>query len=150
MDAHKPIRLKFPELLRDLARAWRVELDRHIRPEGLSLAQYSVLTTVRAYGDGMVQREIAQAMGIEGATLVRLLDRLAEAGLVQRRDLAHDRRYKSVHLTAEGQAALERSDEILHSVRQELLSGVDDGDLMICMRVFERLLASLSELERRP
>ena len=150
MDAYEPIRLKFPELLRDLARAWRVELDRHIRPEGLSLAQYSVLTTVRAYGDGMVQREIAQAMGIEGATLVRLLDRLSEAGLVERRDLAHDRRYKSVHLTAAGETALERSDEILHKVRQALLSDVDDQDLMNCIRVFEHVLNSLRDTERRP
>ena len=62
-----------------------------------------VLTIARA-GNGMRQGVLAEELGVEGPSLVRILDQLCLGGLVERRDDPTDKRAKTLHLTAEGQA----------------------------------------------
>ena len=94
---------RFGERLGEVARLWRVQMNRRLQSHGLSVAQWLVLRALARKGDGTVQRDLAEAIGVEGSTLVGLLDRLAKAGLIERREAAHDRRYKSVYLSAAAQ-----------------------------------------------
>ena len=98
--------ISVPDSLRDsvgehvgeMARLWRLNMARRLQTHGLSFPQWAVLRTLAGRGDGMVQRDLADAIGVDGSTLVGILDRLAKAELVERRENAQDRRFKRVHL----------------------------------------------------
>lgn len=71
-------------------------------------AQYSVLMVIGA-NPGLSQAELAEALAIERARLVHMLDRLQARGIVQRLASATDRRTHALHLTREGQKLLKRA-----------------------------------------
>src|SRR2546423_14073544 len=91
------------------ARAWRTKLDQRLRPLGLSQGKWRTLMHLSQGGNKLTQKEIAERMGIEGATLAGLLDRLENDGWVQRRDRAGDRRRQNVHLHRRSQAVLDKN-----------------------------------------
>ena len=109
---------RFGEMVGELARLWRVEMNRRLQPHGLSVGQWLALRALARKGDGTVQKELAEAIGIEGSTLVGLLDRLSKAGLVERREAAHDRRFKSVHLSAEASRRIAELEAVHRDVRR--------------------------------
>ncbi len=145
MDVYDPVRERFARRLGEVSRGWRQMVDRELRRHGMTMAQWQVLNTLDRHGDGQVQREIAMHIGIEGPTLVRLLDRLANAGLIERRAVDHDRRYKTVHLTETARQRLRESQLILEQVRGQILHGVDEDDLTTCLHVFDRMLEQINE-----
>jgi MarR family transcriptional regulator for hemolysin len=69
------------------------------------------------------------------------LDKLAEADLIERRELAHDRRYKTVLLSAKAKERIPEFQDVLTQVRYDFLTNVDEEDLEVCLRVFDRLLS---------
>jgi DNA-binding MarR family transcriptional regulator len=73
----------------------------------IRISHYSVLAIIQA-NPGLAQSEIAEAVGIEPARLVRVLDELERRGLIQRMRSTSDRRSHALFLTAEGQKAFER------------------------------------------
>lgn len=70
-------------------------------------AQYSVLALIDA-NSGLSQSDVADALGIERARLVRLLDELERRGLTARLPSTTDRRSHALFLTADGRKTLER------------------------------------------
>src|ERR1041385_4429151 len=82
---------EFGLLLFGTARAWRTKLDQRLRPLGLSQGKWRTLIHLSQGGNKLTQKEIAERMGIEGATLAGLLDRLENDGWVERRGSAADR-----------------------------------------------------------
>ncbi len=137
------------ERLGAVARLWRVQMNKRLQARGLSVAQWMVLRALTAKGDGTVQRDLAEAIGVEGSTLVGLLDRLSRAGLIERREAVHDRRYKSVHLSQAALARIPEFDEIHRKLRHELFQDIPEQDLATCLGVFERILARAEMLDRR-
>ena len=71
---------------------------------GLRVRSYSVLLLACASDDGVSQRDLAGALGLDPSQVVLLVDELAESGLVERRPSTNDRRTKLVVATAAGQA----------------------------------------------
>ncbi len=98
--------------------------------------------------DGVRQNVLADELGVEGPSLVRLLDKLVKDGLVERWEDPSDRRAKTVHLTQAGRAHSERASEALDAFRANLLEGVSTADIQACLRVFEQMEARLA-LARR-
>lgn len=123
----------------------RFAMDDAFRPLGVTDATWRTLFYLRQTGDGVSQKELANVMGIEGPSLVRLLDSLATKGLVERRPSETDRRSKSVHLTRSAQKVLGELDRVAERVRGEILSDVAPQDLEACLRVFEQILAMPGE-----
>ncbi|MGA1064362.1 MAG: MarR family transcriptional regulator [Alphaproteobacteria bacterium] len=81
-----------------LARLWRTELDNRLRPLGLSQARWILLMHLNDKVDGITQLDLATRAGISAATLVRQIDQLEEAGLVDRNPNPDDRRANLIHL----------------------------------------------------
>lgn len=71
-------------------------------------AQYSVLVVVGA-NPGVTQKDVAEALGIERARMVHVLDKLEKRDLIERRRSPHDRRSHALHLTPEGTRTLRRA-----------------------------------------
>ncbi|OZI44911.1 MarR family transcriptional regulator [Bordetella genomosp. 5] len=126
-----------------LSRAYRGAADKALADFGMSQATaWPVILTGRL-GDGVRQGVLAEALGVEGPSLVRVLDQLVAAGMIERREDAQDRRAKTIHLTDAGQVLRERIEGVLIQLRRQLFDGVSEADLEVCLRVFDTLKTAL-------
>ena len=130
---------EFPVLLGETARAWRACLDQRLKPLGLSQAKWLVLLHLSHGGDAMIQKELAGRIGIEGPTLVGLLDRMARDGWLERRESAEDRRSKTVHLTDKSHEVIRQIKSVAAHLRRELLAGMSESELTQCTDVLRRI-----------
>lgn len=127
-----------------VARLWRREVDEALGRYGLSAATWQPLAHISRLGEGIRQRDLAESLGIEGPSLVRLLDTLETQGLIERREDESDRRAKAVHLTADGRTLVEGIRGIAAEVRERLLAGVADEDVMLCLGLLGRVEGNLA------
>ncbi|RFA31364.1 hypothetical protein CAI21_01705 [Alkalilimnicola ehrlichii] len=137
----------FGVALHETARAWRLKLDQRLRPLGLSQAKWRTILIVSREAGGLTQKELAERLGVEGPTLVRLLDRLAADGWVERQDCPNDRRSKRVVLRERAKEGLRQIEEVAASLRHELLEGIPEQDLLRCIDLLERIKARAESLE---
>ena len=123
--------------LAETARTWRHKLDQRLKPLGLSQARWVIILVLNRYGDGITQTELAEHAGIEGPTLVGLLDRMAKDGWLERRASETDRRAKTVHLTGKSQEVSVQIKQVARKLREELLADVPKDALVQVMQVLE-------------
>lgn len=122
-------------LLHDVARLLRKRFEQKARGMGLTRAQWQVLAQL-ARREGIHQGGLADILDIEPITLVRILDRLEAASLVERRPHATDRRLRLLYLTPQAHPLLEQIWRLGAETREEALDGVAAADR-------ERLIATL-------
>jgi len=91
--------------------------------------------------------DIAEALTIDPSTSSRLVDGAAEAGLVERRTCAEDRRSRRLHLTAEGEAVLAEVTARRRQLLAEVIEGWDTDELERLTAMLSRLGAAFDELE---
>ncbi|MBO9706811.1 MAG: MarR family transcriptional regulator [Caulobacter sp.] len=126
-----------------LARIYRREVNRALAEHDLSDARALPVLHIARSGGGMRQGHLAEELGVEGPSLVRILDQLCAAGLVERRDDPKDGRAKTLHLTAEGEALAEVVEAAVQELRHRLLASVSDEDLAATVRTFAAFEALL-------
>ncbi|HET6655809.1 MAG TPA: MarR family transcriptional regulator [Gammaproteobacteria bacterium] len=132
-------RERFGTMVGELSRLWRRALNQRLKPLGLSQAQWMVILHLGRARGGMVQHELAERLNIEAPSLARLLDRMAAAGWVERRESPTDRRCKTVHLTRKSRATARKIDAAIRDVRQALLADVTTADLAHFERIFQSI-----------
>mgnify|MGYP000069392110 CR=1 FL=1 len=137
------LRRQLTTLLIRAARLYRKEVNRALTTYGISDAQAIPVLHIARHGGGMRQHELAEEIGIEGPSLVRLLDQLCAHGLVERRSDPQDRRARTLHLTDAGEVLAARVETALVGIRGRLLAAVSEADLSTCLRVLESLLHQL-------
>jgi DNA-binding MarR family transcriptional regulator len=104
-----------------------VRLERALASEGLSLRTHRVLACVDEKA-GRSQQQVSDSLDVDRSEMVRIIDRLEEAGmLVRERDRADRRRYR-LKLTPSGRSALERGETVIESVTLEALSRLSDTE----------------------
>jgi MarR family transcriptional regulator, transcriptional regulator for hemolysin len=133
-------------LINDLSRVWRARVDQRLRPLGLSQVQWRVLLLLARMDRPLVQRELAERIGIEDPTLVKLLDRMGRSGWVERRPSARDKRCKTVHLTPKARGVVQKIRKVTSGFRKQLFQVVPAADLKRCTRTLETLLERAEEL----
>lgn len=117
-------------------RHWRRLANASTEAHGISEAKALPLVLIgRMHGDPR-QNALADAVGIEGPSLVRLLDQLEAAGLVVRKEDHTDRRAKVLSLTPAGKAIVRKIEADLTRLREAVFAGVSAADLEAAMRVF--------------
>src|SRR5690606_33949718 len=107
-----------------------------LKQTGLTQARWIVLLQLSQAGP-MSQRDLADRISVEGPTLVRVLDKLEEQGLVARLACESDRRIKRIHLTETAGPVLDEITRISGELRQELLAGVSRNDLKIAWQILK-------------
>ncbi|CAN7211850.1 MarR family winged helix-turn-helix transcriptional regulator [Aminobacter sp. LjRoot7] len=142
-------RAGFGRSLLSVARLWRHAADRALDDCGLSHATAMPLLTLSRLGDNIRQGVIADHLGFEGPSLVRIVDLLAADGLITRSGDPGDRRAKILSLTDAGRSRVEEIEQILERLRTELLADEDTAELKIALgmltRLEQRLLAAGSD-----
>lgn len=137
----------FGFLVARIARRLRQAVDGELRLLGLTDATWRPLVYVRRLGDGVRQKELASALGIEGPSLVRLLDNLERRGLIERREDESDRRARGIHLTEPGRELAVRAAKVGGAIQARLLAAIPAADLDACERVLKTLEDELDTAE---
>ena len=111
-------------------------LDLTLAPFGLTSSQWNALNQLNEYGD-MTQKELADHLNKEPATVVRLLDRLVKHGLVKRMSHPEDRRANIVGITPEAVDLLATIEPYAAERADRIAEGVSDEDLAVFFNVLE-------------
>lgn len=129
------LRLAVSSTLTIAARKWRRTSDSVLTAYNVSEACATPLLIAGRLGEAVRQVTLAEYVGIEGPSLVRLLDQLCAAGLARRDEDPDDRRAKTITLTDEGRAVTEKMEEDLRALRGRVLKSVSRADLETTLRV---------------
>ncbi|CAH1664409.1 MULTISPECIES: MarR family transcriptional regulator [unclassified Chelatococcus] len=136
-------RSRLGPLLAHAARQWRRAVDRHLQPFDLTEATWLPLLRIARAPHPMYQKDLAASLSLDRSSVVRLLDSLQRAGLVERRE-GRDRRTKAIVLTALGHATVQRVEVFAREVREMALADVAPDDLATTMRVLDHIATVLS------
>jgi MarR family transcriptional regulator for hemolysin len=134
--AREPLGLYLTRVSRVLSRAF----DDALAEAGGSLPVWLVLISLKS-GQLASQRELADAVGIRGATLTHHLNAMESAGLVTRRRDPENRRLHLVELTPQGDALFFRMRDAAMAFDQRLRAGLSQPDV----DQLEELLARLRD-----
>ena len=133
-------------VISDVSRLLRRSFDARARGIGVTRPQWQVLTTL-ARNEGVNQGRLAELLDVEPITVCRMVDRLQDSDLVERRADPADRRSWRLFLTAKAQALLAELRPLAEAMLEEALDGIDEADRALLRDTLERMRANLS---RRP
>lgn len=133
----------FAPLVARAARQWRRAVDRQLQPFGLTEATWLPLIYLARASVPMRQKDLAAALALDGSSVVRLLDALQAAQLIERAE-GSDRRAKIIVPTARGFAVAEQVETVSRAVREAALSGLTHDALEVATRVLERVCENLA------
>lgn len=115
-------RREFAFLINDVARLMRTYADQRARRLGITRAQWAVMARLEHH-EGLKQSELAEMLDLQPITLTRLVDRLCQNGMVERRPDPNDRRAKRLHLTPLARPLMDRLAELGQDMMGEVLDG---------------------------
>jgi len=122
----------------ETAHALRKAFDRRAVGLGVTRAQWKVLFKLTRC-PGMRQIELADMLDIEPITLSRIIDRLEEAGLVERAADPADRRAWRLHVTAKAQPLVEKLQGVGAKLVEQAFAEIDQAEIEITRRVLARV-----------
>ncbi|XUM23868.1 MarR family winged helix-turn-helix transcriptional regulator [Bradyrhizobium oligotrophicum S58] len=125
--------------LGELQRLVRAYADKEAARFGMTRAQWAVLAKVER-NEGMKQSELAEQLEMQPITLTRLIDKLAEAGLIERRGDDTDRRVNRLYLKKAARPLLAKLAVLRSDLTDTALQGISAGDA-------ERLMTHLEAIK---
>jgi MarR family transcriptional regulator for hemolysin len=123
------------------SRLLRNYIDHRAKERGTTRAQWIVLFRLRQ-NEGLSQVDLAEVLELQPISLVRLLDRLVEHGLLERRHDPKDRRANRLFLTAKGKKLVDDLDSLRDAIASDVLGDLPDGAI-------ETSLETLREVKDR-
>ena len=134
-----PVDANFLFTLGELARLVRAYADRQAARYGITRAQWAVLAKVERF-EGMKQTELAEQMEMQPITLTRLIDRLCDAGWIERRSDDSDRRVNRLYLKKAARPLLVKLSGLRSELTETALEGISPAEA-------QRLLAQLETVK---
>jgi MarR family transcriptional regulator, transcriptional regulator for hemolysin len=125
------------------ARVWRLALDKRLKHLGVGQSGWMTIAMVAKSAEPLSQRALADLVGVEGPSMVSMLDRLERDGFVTRAPSAQDRRVKLVQLTDAGRKIYAEVHAVAQGFRADLFAGLDPDKLAIAAEVLETLRARI-------
>lgn len=116
---------RFSGALHNTARAWRQGIDRQLKDLGVSQAGWMTIAMVAKAHEPPSQKQLADLLGVEGPTIVAMVDRLVKADMVVRAPSPLDRRVKLISLTPAGDALYARVKVEADAFRSSVLAEFD-------------------------
>jgi DNA-binding MarR family transcriptional regulator len=126
------------------SRILRNYIDHRAKERGTTRAQWVVLFRLRAC-EGLSQVDLAEVLELQPISLVRLLDRLVEQGLLERRHDPRDRRANRLFLTEAGRRLVDELDSLRDAIAADVLHDIPDeviaSSLKTLLDIKERIKA---------
>jgi MarR family transcriptional regulator for hemolysin len=118
----------FGFLVHDVSRLVKRRFERQARQIGLLITRRQAAVVLYiARNEGVSQAEVAAWLDLEPIALVRMLDKLNEEGLVERRAHPTDRRVRTLWLTPSAEPVVQRILDINQAIREEAFAGLEPG-----------------------
>jgi MarR family transcriptional regulator for hemolysin len=136
-------------LIARVGRQWRREVDRRLQPFGLTEATWLPLVHLARAPAPIRQKDLAASLVLDGSTVVRLLDALEAAGLIERREESTDRRAKLITITQSGRSIIDQVERASHEVRNTALLGLSAAEIGSATRVLQYILNNLEAVQER-
>jgi MarR family transcriptional regulator for hemolysin len=147
MSQQPTVEERFSAALHATARSWRLAIDARLKDLGIGQAGWMTIAVIAKSPAPPSQRELADLLGIEGPSVVSMLDRLERGGLVRRAPSPLDRRVKLAHLTEDGRALYARVRKEADAFRHEMLAGLPQETLLAAAELLESLRARIESGE---
>ena len=122
-----------------VARAYKTAGDRVATQYGFSQATAWPAALIYQIGDGVRPGEIANALGLDPSSVVRVIDQLIAAGIMTRKEDESDRRAKLLSLTESGRERIEVLLAAMRPFRAGLFKGIDPEELKVTLKVLKEL-----------
>jgi MarR family transcriptional regulator for hemolysin len=135
----QPVKREIAFTIMDVARMLKTYADQRARQFGISRAQWAVLIRIER-SEGLKQSELAELLDLQPISLTRLLDRLADNGLIERRADPNDRRANRLYLKPAAKPLLGRLSELGADMMETVLEGLDAKSI-------DRMLKELGTLK---
>jgi MarR family transcriptional regulator, transcriptional regulator for hemolysin len=132
----------------ETARIMRRDFDRRAAVLGATRAQWRVLAKL-SLCDGQRQIELADALDVEPITLCRMVDRLEEAGFVERRRDEEDRRAWRIHLTPKAAPVIAEIEKQVDIFQADMLAGIPDAERATASRVLARVRENIGTVQTK-
>lgn len=143
-QTERQLRDGFASLIARAGRQWRRAVDRRLQPFGLTEATWLPLIHLARAPVPMRQKDLAASLVLDGSSVVRLLDALETAGLIERREGSGDRRAKTIALTPLGLSIIDQVEAASREVRNAVLVGLSSEDIESATRVLELVCRNLA------
>jgi MarR family transcriptional regulator for hemolysin len=137
---------RFSTALHATARSWRIALDARLKDLGVGQSGWLTIAILAKSKAELSQRALADQLGVEGPSVVAMLDRLEQSGLVLRAPCPTDRRVKLVHLTEAGRALYAKVKKQADSYRASVLGEVPPAQLAAATELLELLRTRIEEM----
>lgn len=134
-------------LISDVSRLMRRRFDERARLVGATRAQWKTLVTL-SRNEGINQGGLADLLEVEPITLCRMVDRLEESGLVERRRDPADRRAWRIYLTDAAKPVLEQLRGHADAMFGAAFDGLDDTDRKQLTAALERVRTNLTDMPK--
>lgn len=141
---------RLPATVEEMTQAWHAFeqfASRHLRKQGLTPAQFAVLTALSA-GVTLSCKTLSEQTGITKGSLTGIIDRLEQNELVHRVTSREDRRSHLVTLTDEGRATFERVAGKHFAHLQQAFEGIDRNELADIEAGFRRFRQLINQASR--
>jgi MarR family transcriptional regulator for hemolysin len=132
-------RREFAFMLNDVARLLRTYADHRAAQYGMTRAQWAVLVRLDL-SEGLNQSELAEMLDLQPITLTRLLDKLCDSGLIERRPDPGDRRAKRLFLTPAARPLLKQLAVLGEETMNSATEGLSQDDI-------ERMVSELATVK---
>jgi MarR family transcriptional regulator for hemolysin len=147
MSQQPTVEERFSAALHATARSWRLAIDARLKDLGIGQAGWMTIAMIAKSSAPPSQRELADLLGIEGPSVVSMLDRLERDGLVRRAPSPLDRRVKLAHLTDDGRRLYARVRKEADAFRLSMLDGLPQETLLAAADLLESLRARIESGE---
>jgi MarR family transcriptional regulator for hemolysin len=140
---------EFAFMLNDVARLLRTYADHKAAQFGITRAQWAVMVRLDR-SEGIKQSELAEILDLQPITLTRLLDRLSDNGLIERRSDPNDRRAKRLFLTAAARPLLDRLSDLGEELMATALAGIEPATIQLMLTNLGLAKENLRQAIKRP
>jgi len=131
-------------VLHEVARLLKRRFEQKAKSLGLTRSQWQTLAYLNMH-EGIQQGKLADILEIESITLVRILDKLEERGLIERRQHPNDRRVWQLYLLDEARPLIAEMQKIGDATRAEALAGVSDKERALLFQILKTMKGNLAE-----
>jgi MarR family transcriptional regulator for hemolysin len=145
MNTHQQLRDGFASLIARAGRQWRRAVDRRLQPFGLTEATWLPLIYLARTPAPVRQKDLAASLVLDGSSVVRLLDALEAAGLIERREESADRRAKTITVTDRGLSIIDQVEAVSRDVRNATLVGLSPEQIEVATHVLDLVCQNLAK-----
>ncbi|WP_199084664.1 MarR family transcriptional regulator [Bosea sp. ASV33] len=134
----RPLRRELVFQLVETSRLLRTYVEQRARQHGTTRAQWGVMSRLRRQ-EGLNQAALADQMDLQPISLARLLDRLQNQNLIERREDPTDRRAYRLYLTTEGRSLVDDLDAVRTDIAHEVLGDVDETSILSALETLSAI-----------